>query len=97
MKFKYEITKKNEVKVWDLENPNEKNAPFLAQPNWPDGTAWKDKAEAEAWIELFIESMQNPESEFIPGTSPDNHPRPRPKLIEFDPETGNPIVSSEAD
>lgn len=92
MRFEYEINKKNEIKVWDLQNPNEKNAPFLLQPTWPNNTAWKDRAEAESWVEVFIESLENPESEFIAGNSPENHPRPRPEPIKYDPNTGEPIT-----
>lgn len=95
MKYKYEINDKKEIRVWDLENPNKKNAPFLLQPNWPNGIEWTDKKEAEAWAELLIESMENPDSEFIPGTSPDNHPRKRPEPVEIDPETGEPILSGD--
>lgn len=93
MRFEYQINSKKEIRVWDLENPNEKNAPFFLQPNWPNGTAWKDKAEAKAWVELFIDSMENPESEYLPGKSPEEPKRLRPEPV--DPETGEPIVSSD--
>jgi hypothetical protein len=78
-RYTYEIDKDNAVKVWDNENPNELNAPFLLQPDWPDSSPWANKAEAEDWALLFIESLENPESEFVPGESPDNHPKPRPE------------------
>ena len=67
------------------------DVPFAHQPDWPDATPWADADEAKAWAELLIESMQNPKSEFIPGTSPSNHPRPRPEPVEIDPVTGQPI------
>lgn len=78
MSYRYEISRKNEIRIWDLENPNEINAPFLYQPNWPDGTNWANKEEAEGWTQVFIESLENPDSEFIVGGSPENHPQPRP-------------------
>lgn len=77
-RYRYEIDDANAVKVWDLENPNELNAPFLFQPEWPNGTAWASKKEAEDWALLFIDSLQNPESEFVPGESPEQPSYPRP-------------------
>lgn len=70
-RYRYEIDTENAIRVWDEENPNELNAPFLFQPDWPNGTAWADKAEAQAWVELYIESLLNPESELVPGGSPE--------------------------
>lgn len=78
MRFIYEINEKNEIRVWDTENPNEKNAPFLLQPDWPDFTPWASREEAEAWVQLLIESLVNPESEFLPGRTPSVPKRPRP-------------------
>lgn len=76
--YKYEVDSKNEIKVWDLDSPNENDAPFFYQPTWPDNTPWASKQEATDWAELFIESMSNPESEFIPGDGPDEPRKPRP-------------------
>lgn len=70
MRYVFEVDEQNTVRIWDTENPNENNAPFLLQPDWPDLTPWTDAAEATAWAELFIESLINPESEFVPGVSP---------------------------
>lgn len=69
-RYIYEIDEKNAVRIWDTEIPNENNKPFLFQPNWPDTTFWSSSEEAIGWAELFIESLENPESEFIPGDSP---------------------------
>lgn len=85
--MRYEIDKENAVRVFD----DGQDIPFAYQPDWPDMTPWANKAEAKAWAELLIESMQNPASEFIPGTSPVNHPRKRPEPVELDPETGLPV------
>lgn len=81
MKFRYEINDNLELRLWDLENPNEKNAPFLYQPHWPDGTEWADKSEVQAWVQVFIESRENPDSEFLVGFSPDE-----PKRLRVQPE-----------
>lgn len=93
MRFQSEINEKNEIRVWDTQNPNELNAPFLLQPNWPNGTEWADKAEAQAWLDLFIQSMENPESEYLPGRSPDEPKRLRPEPLA--PETGLPVEETE--
>lgn len=79
MRFQFHITENKELRIWDRENPNPKNAPVIFQPNWPDGTDWASKEEAEAWANVFIESIINSESEFIPGLSPDEPKRLRPK------------------
>lgn len=77
-RYIYEVDNKNIVRIWDTENPNENNEPFFLQPDWPNGTPWASKAEASAWAELLIESIANPESEFVPGDSPDQPQKPRP-------------------
>jgi hypothetical protein len=77
-RYRYEIDNQNTLRVWDDENPNELNAPFLLQPDWPSAVPWANKNEVEDWAKVFIESLENPESEFVPGESPDNHPKPRP-------------------
>ena len=85
--MRYEIDKKNAVRVFD----EGLDVPFLYQPNWPDNTPWATKAQAKNWAQLLIESLENPDSEFVAGTSPDNHPRPRPEPVQYDPNTGEPI------
>ena len=85
--MRYEIDENNAIRVFN----DGEDVPFAYQPDWPDATPWANKAEAKAWAELLIESMENPESEFIPGTSPDNHPKPRPEPVQYDPNTGEPI------
>jgi len=85
--MKYEIDQNNAIRVFT----DGQDVPFAYQPDWPDATPWASKAEAEAWAQLLIKSMQNPETKFIPGTSPDNHPRPRPEPVEIDPETELPV------
>lgn len=79
MRYVYEINEKNEVRVWDNERPNENNAPFLFQPDWPNGTPWTDRAEAEAWVNLLIDSLLNPTSEYVAGSSPEEPRQLRPQ------------------
>lgn len=70
MSYRYEIDNENAIRIWDDANPNELGAPFFFQPDWPDATPWASKDEAKEWAELFIESISNPDSEFIPGNCP---------------------------
>ena len=77
-RYRFEIDTHNTIRVWDNENPNENDAPFMLQPDWPDTTPWESADQATEWAEVFIASMVNPESEFLAGDSPDTHPKIRP-------------------
>ena len=59
-KFKYEIDENNAIRIWNLEIPNENDAPFLFQPNYPDYTPWESKEAAEEWAINEINTMLNP-------------------------------------
>lgn len=63
--FKYEIDDSNAIRCWNLNNPDELDRPFLYQPVKPDGTAWADRAEAEAWAVEFIQEMLKPAPEIV--------------------------------
>jgi hypothetical protein len=78
-RYRFEIDSNNAIRMWDNENPNEGDAPFMLQPDFPDTTPWADAAQATDWAEVFIASLENPESEFVAGDSPDTHPAPRPE------------------
>jgi len=81
-RYRFEIDTNNAIRVWDNENPNEGDAPFMFQPDWPDTTAWESAAQATDWAEVFIASLLDPLSEFVAGNSPDAHPaiRPQPEI-----------------
>lgn len=53
-RYKHEIDENNVLRVWDNEIPNETGAPFLLQPQHPDGRDWANKEEVEAWLADFI-------------------------------------------
>ena len=59
-RYKYEIDSINTARIWDLENPNENDAPFFLQDIHPDGRAWNDKAEVQAWVDAFIAELTKP-------------------------------------
>lgn len=56
-KYKYEIDESNAVRVWDLVNIDELNRPFLFQPVNPNGSEWTSFAEAEAWVNAYIQEL----------------------------------------
>ena len=81
-RYSFEIDTDNAIRIWDNENPNENDAPFMFQPDWPDLTEWESTAQATDWAEVFIASLVNPDSEFVAGNSPDTHPAIRPEPVE---------------
>jgi len=61
---RYEVNANNEVFIWigETEEPN------LFQPQWPDGTPWADKAEAENWAQQFFATINDPEAPEAPSS-----------------------------
>jgi hypothetical protein len=64
-KYKYEIDENNAVRIWDLTNPNENDAPFFYQPDYPDGIAWENKEAAEKWVVDTINEWLKPATEIV--------------------------------
>lgn len=84
--MRYELDQNNAVKIFE----DAQDVPFAYQPQWPNGTKWADVDEAKDWAETLIESKLNPESQYVPGNSPENHPALRPESMQFD-ENGFPV------
>lgn len=59
-RYRVEIDDTNTVRIWDEENPNEFNAPFILQPIHPDGRPWINRVEAQDWLDNFLEEMNTP-------------------------------------
>lgn len=59
-KFKIDILDNNTIEIFDTENPTETGAPFIRQDVHPDGRAWFDSEEAQAWADEFIAQMTAP-------------------------------------
>jgi len=78
-RYRFEIDNNNAIRIWDEETPNENDAPFMFQPDWPSLIPWGDAAQATDWAEVFIASLVDPLSEFVAGNSPDTHPAIRPE------------------
>jgi len=74
----YEVSSANGVYIYK----DEQEIPMIFQPNWPNGSPFSSVKEAESWAEYYIESTQNPNSEFMAGLSPEEHPRKRPESQE---------------
>ena len=60
MAYRYEIDSQNTVRIWDDANPTATGAPFFLQDVHPDGRAWADREEAQAWVDAFIIELTNP-------------------------------------
>jgi hypothetical protein len=72
MEYRYEIDENNAVRVWH----DEQEAPFLYQPDYPNGDAWTAE-QAEVWVETFITSLKD-ETAPLPGPSATELTSPRP-------------------
>lgn len=81
-RYRFKVGTDKAIKIWDNDNPNENDAPFMFQPDWPDLTPWESKAQATNWAEVFIASLVDTDSEFVAGNSPDTHPAIRPQPLE---------------
>lgn len=58
--YEYKIDENNAIRIWNLDNPNENNAPFFYQPVHPDGVAWESKDAAEQWAKDFLDKLLKP-------------------------------------
>jgi hypothetical protein len=67
-RYKYEIDEQNAVRIWDIENVYEDNAPFFFQPDYPDGTPWESKEAAEEWTINIINDWLKPAVEVTETT-----------------------------
>jgi hypothetical protein len=65
MSLRYEIEyETNAVRVF---YPNSDVA-SLFQPNWPNGDAWADAAEATSWAELYVASIEDEYAPYAPNS-----------------------------
>jgi hypothetical protein len=61
--LRYEIEEAtNAVRVFYPDS----DVPSLFQPDWPDGTPWKDYDEARRWADLYISSVVDESARFAP-------------------------------
>ena len=65
MSLRYEIEEgTNAVRVFYPES----DTPSLFQPDWPDMTPWANAAEADAWAQLYIASVEDENARFAPNS-----------------------------
>ena len=79
MALRYEINEEtNAVSIFYPDS----DAPSLFQPDWPDQTPWRDTAEATAWAELYIASVEDEDAPYAPtGPGVAGEPKPTPEQI----------------
>lgn len=64
MTVRYELEQgTNAVKVFY----NDDTIPSLYQPHFPNGDVWTDRAEAAAWAELYLASINDENAPYAPN------------------------------
>ena len=63
MTVRYEIDSDNAVKVFY----DDATVPSLYQPHFPNGDVWADAAEATAWAELYLASINDEAAPYAPN------------------------------
>ena len=63
MTARYELDANNAVKVFYPDS----DVASLFQPTWPNGDAWADAAEATAWAELYLASINDEAAPYAPN------------------------------
>jgi len=63
MSIRYEIGYDNSVKIFYPDS----DVPSLFQPHWPNGDAWADAAEATAWAQLYVASINDETAPYAPN------------------------------
>ena len=67
----------------------------IEQPNWPDGTKWASKAEAEAWAKAWL-AHRDDETKPMPGNGPDQPTIPTLSAEEVEKIRAEKVVEIEA-
>ena len=68
----------NAIRVW---YPGS-DAPSLFQPDWPNGTPWASREEAQAWADLYVASLEDDDAPYAPhGPGEAGAPKPTAEEI----------------
>ncbi len=78
MSNRIEILEDNTIEIFN----GAQEVPFLRQPTWPNKAPWADAAEARAWAEMYVESVEVVEAPFAPG-GPGLPRQEKPIPVEF--------------
>jgi hypothetical protein len=62
MSIRIEILENNTVELFN----DAQEAPFIRQPQYPNGEAFADAADARSWAEAYVESVEVLEAPFAP-------------------------------
>lgn len=54
--------------------------PIIFQPDWPNGTPWASKQDAEIWAQLCIASIEDISAPYAPA-GPGIAPEPKTSII----------------
>lgn len=81
--FTYKVDENLVVRVFDANSATDE--PVAIQPHWPDATPWASLKQATDWAKLVAGGLNDPESEFIAGFSPDEPKLSRPPYVEPEP------------
>lgn len=73
--FRYVVTDKNEVFVWNEDYPNPDGSPCLVQPRYPGGEEWIDRDDAIAWAESYIAHTNDIYGAPVPKAFRDQEPQ----------------------
>lgn len=63
MTLRYELDADNAVKVFYPDS----DVASLYQPTWPNGDAWAGAAEASAWADLYLASINDEAAPYAPN------------------------------
>lgn len=78
MPHRIEVLENNTVELFN----DSQEAPFVRQPQWPNGQPWADAAEARSWAEMFIEAIEDANAPYAPS-EPGGERRAKPTAEEI--------------
>jgi hypothetical protein len=78
MSTRIEILENNTVELFN----DTQEAPFIRQPQWPNGQAWASADEARGWAEMYVEAMEVEDAPFAPS-EPGGERRAKPTAEEI--------------
>lgn len=79
--MRYEIDQNNAIHMWH----DGEDVPFLFQPDYPDGTPWANREDAENWAKAKVLELED-ENAFEAPTSPNSEPRVQWRKIKAEKE-----------
>lgn len=77
--LRYEIDENNGIRVWHDGQAD----PFIYQPDYPDGTQFIDRNDAESWAQAKIAELTDIDAPMAPN-SPNEEPKMNPWKYEYE-------------